>query len=248
MIALFLGNDVHDSYELAYGQEAHRAWRHPEPGTRRLIEDSAYPDVARMFFERLNHGRQGRVRTWLSERSALVRALAGSGLGEPDADAEWARQHPDEGFVLERADWQTVFHPPYRLAALDLGLARIEEGLRIAMRALREIAEQIEARQGTELLVVLLPTKERVYQEQIRRSGIAVPKSYDALVEDEDRIRAHLVAWMRDRSIPLVDALPALEAAARQDEPLFPQNADGHFLAPGYAVIASLVADALETD
>ena len=80
---------------------------------------------------------------------------------------------------------------------------------------------------------------------QIRRRGVAVPKSYDALVEGEDRIRADLVAWMRDRGVSLVDALPALAAAARQGEPLFPQNADGHFLAPGYAVIARLVAEAV---
>ncbi len=249
VVALYLGNDLYDAWELAYGRDAHEALRDPDPAARRRIQESAYPDLQRMFFERIRYGQNtGGALEGLARHSALVRLLqrvqrALAGTDDAAHDRAWARDHPEDGFVYDAGGISTVFHTSYRLAAVDTSLPRIREGLRITRQALVDIADRAaqdapEAR----LLVVLVPTKERVFADAVRRTGTAAPASYRRSVAFEARIVADLVAVMDAHGIRHLDLLPALEAAVEGGEAIFPPNVDGHFTRQGYEIVARQVA------
>ena len=250
VMALYLGNDLYDAWELAYSQDAHAALRDPDPEARRRIRASAYPDLQRMFFERVRygHGEDG-VLDALARHSALFRMLRRVGAAQDDAerDRAWARAHPQDGFVYAGDGVSTVFHTSYRVAAVDTSLPRIREGLRITREELAAIAARVdETAPGTRLLVVLIPTKERVFERAVAAAGIATPESYRKSVDCEARIVAQLEGWMDQHGVRSLDLLPALEAAVGRGEAIFPANVDGHFTGRGYEIIASQIASRIE--
>lgn len=244
VVALYFGNDIYDAYALAYAQDAHAPLRHPDPAVRSEIESSQYPNLQRMFFERLAYANSG---SWSTEHSALVRMIlrVASSPADPAADRAWAADHPAEGFAFD-GPVPTVFHTAYRLAAVDTSLDRVREGLRITLDVLGEIATRIEREPETRLLVVLLPTKERIYARAVSSAGVSTPWSYVQSVSGETRIAMELTALLEERGVPTLDLLPAMEASLARGEAIFPPNADGHFTEVGYRVIAEQVAASVE--
>ena len=93
----------------------------------------------------------------------------------------------------------------------------------------------------TSLLVVLLPTKERVFEEAVHRAGEAVPRSYQHSVDAEAQIAERFADRMNELEIPYIDTLPALRGALDAGYEIFPANVDGHFTVRGYQVIAEEV-------
>ncbi len=247
VIALYFGNDVYDAYSLAYGLEAHAALRHPDAGLRRRIVESDYPELQRMFFERVNHGREAPASPgWLSRHSALARMFARSGNDPVDAerDRAWAQAHPEEGFVYDDGRLSTVFHTRYRLAALDSRLPRIREGLRITLAVLDDLQQRIRAFPDTRLLIVLIPTKERIFAQAVEAGGVAgdPPDDYWRGVREERRISAGLAGRMDRLGLRYLDLLPVLQQSVSEGEAIFPPNADGHFTPLGYERIAQAIA------
>lgn len=245
VVGLYLGNDLFDAYNLAYQFDAHAEWRHPDLEVRERIARSPYPDLQRMFFQRVNYRRPGFAPlAWLRENSRVVQLAQRGGLVPPEfvADRIWAEDHPGEGFVYRANGLETVFHTTYRLAAVDTRLERIAEGFRITEVALVALQQRVAAAPGVELLVVLLPTKERVFAEAVRLAGIEAPTSYDESVRFEAAVASDLVVGMAAHGIGHVDTLGELEAGVLRGEVLFPPNGDGHFTREGYAVVARVVA------
>ena len=245
VVALYFGNDLYEAYSVAYELEAHAARRHPDPVVRGRVESSDYPDVQRMFFDRLLYQQSSaRPFQWLKENTALGTMLARVRRRSVDAgaDRDWAAQHPVDGFVYDGEEISTVFHSTYRLAAVNTSLDKIREGLRITREALLDLAARVAREPGTELLVVLIPTKERIFERAVLVSGIATPPSFLESVEHEALIADELALLMSENGIRHLDLLPALEQAVARGEAIFPANVDGHFTADGYRVIANEVA------
>lgn len=249
VIAFYFGNDLYDAYSIAYDLEAHVARRHPEPAIRSQIESSDYPNVQQMFFDRIAYQRSSvRPLQWLRENTALGRLVAQLTRRPADASADraWAAAHPRDGFVYRGENISTVFHTAYRLAAVDTSQAKIREGIRITHQALLEIASRVAREPDTELLVVLLPTKERGFVKAVAASGIPAPASFVQSVSQEARVADDLTALMDEHGIRHLDMLPALERAVARGEAIFPTNVDGHFTADGYRLIAHEVARRLD--
>lgn len=248
IVALYLGNDVYDAYALAYGLPAHEALRHPDPAVRQQIAGSPYPDLKRMFFERLAYQRSGsRPAQWLSQNTAVGRLVAKLTRTPADAGADraWAADHPADGFVYQHGGISTVFHSSYRLAAVDTSLPKVREGLRITREVLVDLAGRVDAAPGAEFLVLLLPTKERIFARAVASAGIPTPHSYIRGVSEEAKISFGLMALMREHGIRYLDLLPVFEQAVARGEAIFPSNADGHFTALGYRRLAEAVASEL---
>jgi lysophospholipase L1-like esterase len=262
VVALYFGNDVYDAYSLVYSRDAHARLRHPDAATRRRIVESAYPDLKAMFFARLNHGARDaapRADGWLARNSAFVRMLQRASDDPVDAsrDRAWAAAHPDEGFVYDDGRVSTVFHVRYRLAAVDSRLPKIREGLRITLQVLDDLAARVRQAPDTRLLVLLVPTKERVFASAVARAAVGKasgsgalaappPDDYARFVREEERIAKGLTARMDRLQVRYLDLLPALEAALDEGAAIFPSNADGHFTPAGYARIAAAVAAAMD--
>jgi lysophospholipase L1-like esterase len=248
VVALYFGNDVWEAYDLVYSLPAHAALRHPDATMRERIEQSPQPDVQRMLFERLQYQRSwGGLLMWLEEHSVLGRLLLNftATPADTDADLAWAADHPDEGFVFDSDGITTVFHTSYRLGAVDSSLAQVREGLRILRKALIGLHERMASEERARLLVVLLPTKERIFARAVGAAGIDVPASYGRIVAEEARISEGLLALMEQEGIRHLDLLPALEQAVARREATHPPNADGHFSPAGYRQIARAIAQAL---
>jgi hypothetical protein len=253
VVALYFGNDIFDAFSLAYSHDAHAGLRHPDESMRQRIVESAYPDLQRIFFERLAYGRDSEVEpNWLARRSALVRMIrrAGEDRADPEADRAWAHDHPEDGFVYDDGRISTVFHTRYRLAAVDSALPKIREGTRITLVLLQDMQARIARAQGARLLVVLIPTKERIFARAVEAGGVpeALPTSYRRSVVEEQRIASGLMSRMDSLGIAHLDLLPVLEEAIARGDPIFPRNADGHFTPRGYERIAEAIALSLDED
>jgi hypothetical protein len=247
VLGLYLGNDLYDTYRLAYLRDAYADLR--RPGLE-LGADPLQRQADAFWQEHLSYqGRFGRdsPRTWgiwLRGHTALGRLLEKAGLLGSDAwfeiGAAWARAHPDHGAVCDCGATRTVMTTAYRLVAEDLDAPRIDEGLRLTHVALQRAASDCAAA-GVRLLVLVIPTKERVYADTLRRRGPLEP-TYARLVAMEDRVRSDVLEGCRGGGLACVDALPALAAAIEAGQPAYPSTTESHPSVAGYTVLAELVA------
>jgi len=135
--------------------------------------------------------------------------------------------------------WKTILTAPYRLVTLDQSDMRIHIGLTITEREIATMHDSVVA-SGAKFLVVLLPTKEFVFQDRIHDAD-ARP-GFGELVQAESEATRLLVAFFQANRIDFVDPSLALRTSAAQ--PYF-EDVDGHPNAVGHAIIATAIADHL---
>ena len=136
---------------------------------------------------------------------------------------------------------KTVFTPALRLVAND-GHPAVKAGYGVMANVAREI-HRLTRPFGTALIFTIIPTKEYVYAEKLRREDIEPTQEYLQLVAAEGNHISELAAALRaipdavyvDLTVPLSDA--ALEPVA-----LYPTIGNGHPISAGYAVIANTLA------
>ena len=150
-------------------------------------------------------------------------------------DARGRALHDASGQLLTRVDVRPG------LGTLDLDDLRVAEGLRLTLDSLDEIAA-VCRKHGVRLLVVLIPSKVRVFR--------------DALLRTEDADLAERVTWneqaamvailrrLNANRVEYVDVLEDLRQRATQPG-LYPPSANQHPTREGYRVIAESVARAL---
>jgi hypothetical protein len=122
---------------------------------------------------------------------------------------------------------------------LDLQDPRIKAGMEIT-KDLTSDMRSVTERQGIRFIVVVIPTKERVYSELLRRAGY--PAKYPRLAEafvQEDVARAAIIELLHEQNIEVLDLLSPLEAQVRNRD-LY-QLADPHPNREGYRVIAEKI-------
>ena len=254
VVGVYLGNDIYDSYSIAYENEQYSALRDPQVASA-LSRDTVGPkatslrDAQRDFHERYGILTVIGLSYWGRAHLALGRALNNLAMttGARDIDfevsEEWARAFPEQGTVYGERNTRTVFLTAYRLMALDLDEPRIAEGLRIAKALLPRMRTAVEAN-GARLLVLLIPTKESVYADALAQQTQS-SANYAKVVQMESRIRSELISTCHDQGIEWVDALPVLSEAVRRGDQIYPSTADEHFEARGYHILASRVNDTL---
>ena len=154
---------------------------------------------------------------------------------------------PDRQFVWvdpARPSIRTIFTARVRLAGEDIDRADIQEGLRITTRAYEAMKNHAEAR-NIHFLVVMIPTKERVYCGYLKETGASIPDALLTLCDDEERVRAQLAELFAAKGIGFVDVRPALQAEVHAHAAIYPQDSDGHPTAEGYRAIARAAFAAL---
>ncbi|MBX3707339.1 MAG: SGNH/GDSL hydrolase family protein [Pseudomonadales bacterium] len=232
IIGLYFGNDLMDAYNLVYSNES---WAH----LRR--QDSADGVAAEGLIDLPPEGKLfGDLRNWLARHSVIYRVVTQSPLANPVRRVEIANAHADV-FRIDVPGGITFLTPGLRRAALDLADAKVQEGLDLTSQALAQIVDLCDSH-DVRLLVLLIPTKERVYSDRVLRRGMDVAdSSVQELVDFEDRVKAHIRALLESSDVPYVDLLEPLRAAAEVSV-IFPEG-DGHPNAVGYSIIASQVSN-----
>jgi hypothetical protein len=177
------------------------------------------------------------------------------------ADSRWAWLVPDPGiessdaphvdFPAPESEWwpvtfsdtvKTVFTPELRLAA-NREHPAVAAGYEIMARVMERIMEMSRDLEVS-VVTTIIPTKELVYARRVEGEGIDAPASYRQLVSRE----AENIRKLGDRFAGLpglvyVDVLGPLQAAAEGEHRLYPEDINGHPLAPGYEVIGRTIAD-----
>src|SRR6266849_978830 len=126
VVGLYLGNDLYDTYRLAYTNDNYKELRAPNAAPD-LSRDTVGPQADFYWNEEKDfHNRFGRtsfwgLSYWTREHLAIGRLLNAAGLwpGATDVDYEidkaWAKAYPQDGAVYEQGNARTVFTISYRL-------------------------------------------------------------------------------------------------------------------------------------
>jgi lysophospholipase L1-like esterase len=245
IVAMYLGNDLVDAYNLAHEKDYWSAYRigvRPKgvltEGERLWHEANAKEVNARFM---------GPLRDWLAMNSMLYSvarhvvltpaAIAlrqkSTTLDDPEMKMPWVDPtHPEV---------KLVFTSKVILGAENPDVPQIEEGIRISERALAEIALDAKSR-GVKLVLAFIPTKERVYCGALKRSGATLPSSHLRICDVEPAIQARLARVAQGDGVPVVDTTPALEAAIERGVKIYPQGVDSHAVPAGYRVMAETIA------
>ena len=139
---------------------------------------------------------------------------------------------------------RTIFTPQLRLSAVDPQLPSVQQGLRITKRVFTSLRSTAEA-QGAQLLVVLIPTKERAYCRYLADSGERLPDALVRLCGAEEQVKEDLVRSLATQDIAHVDLTGAIEKQIYEHVQIYQTDSDGHPQATGHRVIAQAVYDAV---
>lgn len=257
VFAFYGGNDLYDSFAFVHKQGLLPDLARNDELAREAValEKSDSLEARARRLHRISEKRSA-IRKFLADHSytyGLLRALKrrlgkdrnGEGAGPPpDAPAD-DQPLNDDRWLYHDTDVQTILTPAYRLCVLDAEDPRMAVGQRISLDAIRRMKQKADSH-DTAFLVLLLPTKELVFSERIAASGVAAPKAYDSLVENEQTLRAEMIAALEEAGIEYVDALPALRKCLAEGVSPYPSSADGHPNAAGQKAIAKAVAAALK--
>lgn len=184
--------------------------------------------------------------TWWS------RLLSDSMVWE-DLSTRIARNRPPEELgapyciKIEANGLSAILSPAYRLITLDRTDPRNVEGERLVITGLQRMNSAAKTN-GINLTVVLIPTKERAFQNaltsHIPPEAQYLERQWQLEKAAADRIFSSLVA----SKIDVVDALPALSHAIDVGvDPYQGATANGHPSAIGYDIIAAVTAEHLKS-
>lgn len=238
VVGFYFGNDLIDCYNDVYSGDAHAELRDP----RRVTVASGAREA-----EATQEGLSLGVRNWLSRHSmlyGLVKNRLSNAVFFLRAQAQAEEVGPDRLMVWEdpdRAAIRTAFTAQLRLSALAVEDDRVAEGVRITGEVMGRLRRELDAR-GVAMLVVLIPTKESVYEPLVASGGGRIPEKLRSLWEAERQRRDAIEEVLSTQGIAWVDALPAMQVALREGRQLYPQDGDGHPIGAGYGVIAEVVA------
>ena len=242
IVGFYFGNDFIDAYRVANQIPFWSGWRPVGPSAE---SDAEYYRVADAEPKK----RFAELRNWLYHHSVLYSMLRVTVLVR---FASWEREGmasqvaPDRQMMWVDPSNQAVraiFTPQLILSALDPRLPSVRKGFRITTRAFSTMKGEAIV-QGAQMLVVLIPTRERAYCDYIKSSSDQLPRAFAMLCDAEDQMKAELVKFFVIEEIAHVDTTAALEDAVRKHVPIYPE-ADGHPLESGQQIIAHVASDAV---
>jgi hypothetical protein len=100
--------------------------------------------------------------------------------------------------------------------------------------------EQVAAA-GSQVTIVLIPTKELVFKPAADQHFDNMPRAYVRLAQMEDAVRVQIREQLARREIPFADATPALRALVEAGISPYSSTRDGHLSPAGQRAVAELV-------
>jgi hypothetical protein len=156
-----------------------------------------------------------------------------------------AMTHSESYELFETPDFVTILNPTPRQRGVNLEDPRIGEGLRISHQALLEMKHTAQSH-AIDFLVLLIPTKERVFYEFYPAYHRVASESMNRLVKQEDEIRRRTLGFLGEQKISCVDLLPALKNCLVKSEQPYFKDSDTHFNSIGNEVVAKAVDEYLK--
>lgn len=233
VLGFYFGNDLLDAHRFA-GLERWAELRDPELAY-------AVPDDLPRGDPRSLNLTMG-IADGLLQRSRLLGSLAEMLKLELKAQPALAGLYwkADQPQSYDQGKVRTHWTAPYRLRSVDLSQADVRDGLRITELCLERMFAACRARR-TELVLLLIHTKEFVYERWLRARGDKRASKLAHLGRAELEVTERILALAQARALRVVDPTPEMLAALEEDRPLWPQDTDGHFNPDGYDLIANVL-------
>lgn len=247
VIALYLGNDIHNAYDTVYHQSGWEDWKEQEfqeavggsqddsqarTGVLKTLKDFLrnktvlYPFVA----DRTRHAR---------EHLDLAAPLY-------TGTTDWTNTDPRASLLYNDTPHQeTRFRNSHRLAGIDIADQHVQEGLRLTQVFLEAMHRDVQEH-NAQLLVALLPTKQSVYQPLVGQER-SENELFSQIIYSQNSLTEQLVAHSEEQGYMLIDTLPTLQHALLQGGQLYPTSIDDHPNAQGYHVYAEVLSSAIAT-
>jgi hypothetical protein len=130
---------------------------------------------------------------------------------------------------------------------MDLSREKISFGLGVTEDLLGEMNEKARAL-GIEFGVVLIPSKEIVLFDYLKKNGYEPSADYIQLVENEKKLAAGLSRFMSGEGIEFTDARPYVERDLYGQGHVYSTTDDGHPLDEGYEAYARAAYEGILTD
>jgi hypothetical protein len=170
----------------------------------------------------------------------------------PDRKLSLSDMPPSGGFPPPAEDlWSVklqngrtmIFSPKHRLTSNQRSNAAVSAGHAIMLEVARQIV-YIARSVKIQVVFTVIPSKELVYVERLRREGILLDPNYLALIQQEqENIKAMADGIRRIADATYVDLVePLQQAAISGQSQLYPEDINGHPLKGGYRVIAKYLA------
>ena len=254
--AFYAGNDLYDAFNMVYNHDQFVDLKSSDPNVQESVREAEELEaitqrVGRMY--RSGAPNKSMTRTALSPRAFLRQRSRIYGLlrrtryefkrilsvtQDPwEKATAFSEAHSAHSEVFNNGQFRTVFRSEYRLSALNLEDPRIAEGQKIALRAIQRMNERAADR-NIRFIVVLIPTKELVFQEIWSNPA----STYSSLTENEIVFREITKDTLKGNGIEYVDALPALREQLAFGIQPYQVSQDGHPNEHGYRAIATLIA------
>jgi lysophospholipase L1-like esterase len=258
IVGFYFGNDLYDAKGMAYESDVWKDLRDPN---FKEAEDNRNDSIKTIDLISQAGARPGTlsrwsyaVRDWLRTHSNLyvlasdatksLRRKVGvaQAMDERQRNVQaFANEHPDIAYVFDKSSpLSTILSPRYRLSALDLQNPETREGWRITQGRYLAIKYAYE-KAHIPLLVLLIPTKEKVYLEFMKSEKTQIPDEFSVYRAKEDETMATVEDFFRKNGIRYTSALPAMVDALARGIQIYDPMIDGHPQAPGYRVIAEYV-------
>ena len=245
VVGMWSGNDIFDTYDLIYHNDAWMHVRNPNfaNSAPQTVEDS-----------KQLHTPMREMRQWIRDRSVLYKTLGDRtriwreevGLASPRTigTRDWSNVNPDASLLYEaRPELKTLFWCGHRVAGVDVNDPNVLEGLRLSKEFLIDMNTRAKA-QGVKLVLIIYPSKMSAYNELIRAANLSNPL-FMKIVKDEAELKEEILTVCNGHDIACVDALPTFQAELGTGKKMYKENWDEHSTPIGYEVYAKVAKDAL---
>jgi hypothetical protein len=212
LCGLYMGDDFENAYSITYGLEH---WSFLRQGQREAVNADIWD--ARVD---THQGFLKGFRNWLSQNSILYQLVFHGQIRIKIRDFVRAMNlftAPDPHttyLIVEDHKIHEAFRPIAMRNRLDQTSSSVQEGMRITLELLKDMNE-ICRLNGSQFLVVMIPTKEMVFSEFLEKNpNIQLNKVIDELLLNERIASSELIKFFRESGIRYVDTLPALKREA----------------------------------
>lgn len=255
MAGFYTGNDLSDTVVSVYKGDEWKRFQDPaftEEGSdegavnvRDVLISGLPPDSLsfKIFTLRTWVRQHSKLYTLLGNATRALREKTGLALTKEEKIGkveELSQERPDLAYVYKKNGVETILSPMYRLDTVDLERKNTKEGWRISQEIFLEMNETLQKNNITFLLVII-PTKEMVYLEHMKKTEGSIPEQFNTYYSAERNLLDTIGSFCVQKHISCVKTLPDMARALEEGTPIYGKTMDGHPKAPGYKVIAETI-------
>jgi len=241
IIAVYLGNDLMDSFKAVYSRPYWAKLRNPKLNNYNELDQSQF-----IFYQQEKSNKWfPQLRTWLYRHSVLYNAFKTTFTEKLEQLKFQQSKQSSQLTTFDNGHVRLTFSPEPYLALLNLEDERIREGMCIGLQLLLEMSMLCE-KNNISFRVVLIPTKVNIYAEYFQsQSQLPHSQTIEQLIRNENQVIQTFESFLQNHDINYINIGIAL-GQAKEKYTLYPTDNDAHFNREGHMVVAKVLSSWLK--